>query len=374
MNFLVLTNQYPKKTNLYRNGFVHQRVKAYSQSGHNTVIWVMNDQQDKEIYYFDGVMVIEGNPIEFNRYMKEGNIDRILIHFLLENMVDALLNIDTHIPVLVWVHGYEALKWNHRLFNPWNLSAWRGLKIKENYSQLKAFKRFNEKNNLKHVSYIFVSNWMKEMAEKDINTKFKNSYIIPNYINTELFNYKCKNEEQRKKILLIRPFHNRKYANDVAAKAIIELSKFPEFKDLEFSIYGEGKYFNIDTEQLKKFQNVKINNRFLKQDEIADMHKKFGVFLCPTRQDAQGVSMCEAMASGLVPITSNNTAIPEFVDQNRTGFLTEGPKDIANAILNLYHNPESFKDMSKKTSDRINEICSYGVTIEKELDKIVNLR
>ncbi|WP_308140943.1 hypothetical protein, partial [Stenotrophomonas maltophilia group sp. RNC7] len=89
MNFLILTNQYPKKTNLYRNGFVHQRVKAYSKNGHNTVIWVMNDQKDKEVYYFDGVMVIEGNPKEFNRYMKEEKIDRILIHFLLENMVDA---------------------------------------------------------------------------------------------------------------------------------------------------------------------------------------------------------------------------------------------------------------------------------------------
>ncbi|MGR5966738.1 glycosyltransferase [Bacillus cereus] len=175
-------------------------------------------------------------------------------------------------------------------------------------------------------------------------------------------------------MLLIRPFHNRKYANDIAAKAIIELSKFSEFKDLEFSIYGEGKYFNKDTERLKRFQNVKINNRFLKQEEIADMHKKFGVFLCPTRQDAQGVSMCEAMASGLVPITSNNTAIPEFVDQNRAGFLTKGPKDIANAILSLYHDPVGFKEMSKKASNRINEICSYEVTIEKELDKIINLK
>ena len=36
-----------------------------------------------------------------------------------------------------------------------------------------------------------------------------------------------------------------------------------------------------------------------------------GIFICPTRQDAQGVSMCEAMSSGLVPITLYNTAIPE---------------------------------------------------------------
>ena len=44
------------------------------------------------------------------------------------------------------------------------------------------------------------------------------------------------------------------------------------------------------------------------------MHKKNGIFMVPTRLDSQGVSRDEAMSSGLVPITNNVAAIPEFVD------------------------------------------------------------
>ncbi|AIW87108.1 hypothetical protein BK735_07980 [Bacillus mycoides] len=373
MEFLILTHQYPKEGNLYRNGFVHQRVKAYMDCGHNPVVWVMHEKQTKEVYFFDDVRVIEGNQEEFNKYVKETKVDRILIHFLLENMVDSLLNIDTNIPVIVWVHGFESLRWYHRLFNPLSVDAWRGLKIRKNYKQLQAFKRFNEENKLENLFYVFVSNWMKEIAEKDVKTKFIKSCIIPNYINTNLFEYKEKETEKRKKILLIRPFHNKKYANDIAVKAILELSKKSFFEDFEIEIYGSGAYFDKETRDLTSFPNVKIHNKFLTQEEISNTHKRFGIFLCPTRQDAQGVSMCEAMSSGLIPITSNNTAIPEFVTDLETGFLTENPRQIAEAILYLYDRPEVFKEMSKRTSISINEKCNYKETIEKELDKIVYL-
>ncbi|PEI96075.1 glycosyltransferase family 4 protein [Bacillus pseudomycoides] len=374
MNFLILTHQYPKKDNLYRNGFVHQRVKAYIASNYNTEVWVMKENNDEEIYYFDGVKVIEGNKEQFNHYVKKNKIDRILVHFLLENMVEALLKVSINIPMFIWVHGYEALKWNRRLFQPWNFYSWRDLRVRKNLKQLKAFKHFNEKNEMEKISYIFVSNWMKKIAEQDVKTKFKKTYIIPNYINTDLFKYEKKEENQRKKILLIRSFHNRKYATDVAVNAILELSKTEKFTDLEFEIYGNGKYFNFDTRLLDKFSNVKVHNKFLTQEEIADIHKKFGVFLCPTRQDAQGVSMCEAMASGLIPITSNNTAIPEYVTHSETGFLTNNHKEIADSILKLYNNAELFTTMSKMTSDSINQICNYEETIKKELDKIINLQ
>ncbi len=373
MEFLILTNQYPKEGNLYRNGFVHQRVKAYMGQEHHVVVWVMNEEEEHQVYFFDGVKVIEGNKKDFETYVKGNKVDRILVHFLLENMVDALLNVDRKIPVIVWVHGFEALKWYNRLFSPWNINAWRGLNIKQNYKQLRAFKRFNEENKLIHLSYIFVSNWMRVCAEKDIQTKFLKSCIIPNYVNNELFKFTKKEEEKRKNILLIRPFHNRKYANDIAVKAIIELSKTPNFNEFEIEIYGSGAYFKKETEPLKDLKNVRVYNKFLTQEEIASIHKRFGIFLCPTRQDAQGVSMCEAMSSGLIPITSNNTAIPEFVTNLETGFLTSNPSQIAEAILYLYNNPERFKEISQKSSVSINEKCDYKATIQKELDTIINL-
>ena len=80
--------------------------------------------------------------------------------------------------------------------------------------------------------------------------------------------------------------------------------------------------------------------------------------LIPTRQDAQGVSMCEAMSSGLVPVTSNNTAIPEYVNE------------LKDAIQEMYYSPDIFLKKSKKASQHINKICSPQKVITKELDLI----
>jgi glycosyltransferase involved in cell wall biosynthesis len=211
---------------------------------------------------------------------------------------------------------------------------------------------------------------MKKITEKDTFTNIHNYEIIPNVINTKLFKYTQKSEHHRKKILLIRSFNSNKYANDIAIDAILELSKKEFFSDLEFAIYGEGKYFEKLTAPLKQYCNITIVNRFLTQSEIAQIHAEYGIFLCPTRQDSQGVSMCEAMSSGLVPITSNKTAIPEFVKNGSTGFLTNNYEEIAETIEYLYFNPNKFLQISVQASESIKQISGEEYVIKKELEII----
>ncbi len=92
------------------------------------------------------------------------------------------------------------------------------------------------------------------------------------------------------------------------------LSKEPFFEDMEFCFIGKGALFDKTLALLRQFKNVTIRETFLEQSEISALHKEYGIFPCPTRLDAQGVSMCEAMSSGLIPVTSGVTAIPEFVN------------------------------------------------------------
>src|SRR5690606_7139241 len=96
---------------------------------------------------------------------------------------------------------------------------------------------------------------------------------------------------------------------------ILELSSKPFFSDLEFRIIGDGPLFDETVAPLMNFKNVKLEKRFLTQDEIAALHKEYGLFLTPTRMDTQGVSRDEAMSSGLVPLTNAVAAVPEFVDE-----------------------------------------------------------
>ena len=98
------------------------------------------------------------------------------------------------------------------------------------------------------------------------------------------------------------------------------------------------------------------------------MHRDHGVFLCPTRMDAQGVSRDEAMSSGLVPVTSNAAAVPEFVD-TQCGFLAE-PEDssqLANAIRVLHEEPATFMAMSRAAAARVRAQSGFEQTIRREI-------
>jgi len=121
-------------------------------------------------------------------------------------------------------------------------------------------------------------------------------------------------------------------------------------------------------EPLEKFSNVVIKRGFLSHKEIASLHKEFGIFITPTRMDSQGVSRDEAMSSGLVPITTDITAIPEFVD-TESGVLTppEDYKAMSEGILELFNNPNKFMEMSRNAAKRVRKQTDSKIIIDAEL-------
>ena len=66
---------------------------------------------------------------------------------------------------------------------------------------------------------------------------------------------------QRLKILSIRTFASRKYANDISVNVILELSKYAGFKNMEFLICGDGELFEEITQPLRQFSNVELRRR-----------------------------------------------------------------------------------------------------------------
>lgn len=65
-----------------------------------------------------------------------------------------------------------------------------------------------------------------------------------------------------------------------------------------------------------------LEKRFVVQPEMAKLHKKCGIFLCPTRWGSQDVSRGEAMSSGVLACTTNTAVIAEFADV-KSSVLTE---------------------------------------------------
>ncbi len=368
--FLVVTPGYPSNDNKYNNAFVHSRVIQYIKNGLNVDVFSVSKKQNST-YQYEGVNVVEGTLKDLSCYLKESKFDKILIHFAWEKTVKTILKFCPNTKLIVWVHGVEALGWYRRLFLFDIKKFYRFFGyILVNIKQMMFFRKFI-RNKKVDVTFVFVSDWMKKILETDTLSKgrIRNFIIIPNVVDDNVFKYRKKKVNDRFNILSIRPYANKKYANDISVKAVNKLSKYPEFSKLHFTFYGKGKLFAKTLKSLYKYSNVEIHEQFLSQKEISIIHADNGIMLIPTRQDAQGVSMCEAMSSGLVPISSNNTAIPEYLSEE-CGYLTNNADDIVHAILEMVNNPDLFLKKSKNAFDFVRKKCSPKVVIQKELELI----
>lgn len=368
----ILNQSYPNpKSGDVGSAFVHVRAKFYARYFDVEVVKI-SALEESYVHENISVTCCKSYP-DFLEYLKMQKPKAILTHFCESWMNTAAIK--NSIPIIIWVHGSEAHSWYRILFNihSGNISDFARFMIINTISLINFHRIIKLSKESAKIHFVFVSEWMKRITFTDTLASTSEFSIIPNPIDTNLFKFNEKAIELRKKILMIRSFNSSKYANDISIDAILQLSKKPYFNELEFTIYGKGVHWKKLTSKIAHLKNIKLVNKLLPQSEIPDLHRQHGIFLCPTRMDAQGVSMCEAMSSGLVPITSNNTAIPEFVTDKETGLLTKSYSDVAMAIDYLYNSPEQFINMSRNASKAVSEKCGMDVVIEKERQLIIQI-
>ena len=366
-----MTNHYPSYDDLYRNGFVHSRVKAYKERDVEVDVFRFRKDQAVSWHEFQDVDVITGSPIALRRMLESGKYRHVLVHFLDADMWEVLGDFIDEMKMTVWVHGADIQPWYRRKFN---IETPEQEKIAKEVSEKRmSFWREILSPMHNNLSLIFVSKYFSEEVMEDLGFRIPTDRykIINNPINTNLFNYEEKQPELRKKILSIRPYSSRVYANDLMVKCIIELSKEPFFNELEFRIIGDGRLFEETIKPLRKFDNVIIEKKFLKQEEIAKIHKEYGIFLCPSRMDTQGVSRDEAMASGLVPITNNVGAISEFIQS--IGVKLSDPEcifSLKRAITHYYNDYEDFLRVSQNSYNSVIKSRSSDIIASKEISQL----
>lgn len=360
-------------SNYIGGAFVHRRVLQYLKEGLKVEVFAYIENESLEIYECDGVKVYQGGMLELFELLQRKNYEKLLIHFLQKNIMYAVWKSGKmSMPMIVWCHGYEVMPWNAYFF------CYTSEEIKEN------LERWNQRDkekcsflqemfSKKNIKFIFISGWLKTRVMKYVGLLPLYYEVIPNFIDSVYYKTSFKCENDRKKILSIKSHETKVYANDITAKAIIELSKRDFFSKLEFELYGDGKLFDVNFNELKKcnFENVHIHKQYVKQEEMRRLFSENGIALMPTRRDTQGVTACEAMSAGLVVISCNTAAVPEFIDEN-CGSLYEFDNYfmVADEIEYLYYHPNEYISKSRQAVIRANEQCGYDATIKCELKLI----
>ncbi|WP_102306059.1 glycosyltransferase family 4 protein [Vibrio cyclitrophicus] len=375
MKIAVLSSRYPCSKNPYNHMFIHTRNKQYIEKGHEVIVLVPS--LNSEVYEIDGVTVIKGDVYSLKRELE--NIDGVMIHLLFHRFTkktDAgeLYNyiLDYEIPTLFFIHGVECQKiWKSRrsdinLLKPASIARFFYRDFYLIDKMKKTLDRFMKSHS--KVAFVTPSKWMMNESNSstniDITSKTK---VIANGIDTKKFSYE-NNYALKDKFLSIRPLYkDGKYAVDILLDTAKKIQSNPK---LSVSLYGDGPDRLIIQDKANELSNVSVYPRFLKVDQIKEVHSQHGVYLGVTRMDAQGVSMCEAMASGLPVISFDTCAIPEFVKHGETGLLA--PEFSVEAYSDLI----SELNESKVLYDRLSEngrIFCEEIDITKTTEEELNI-
>lgn len=369
---LVIAKQYPSYDDLYKYGFLHTRLRAYKKENRAVDMFrVTLDSTSFGFSEFEGIDIFSHNHAMLDKLLASGVYKKVCIHLMDNKMWDVVKKYQDTVQIIIWVHGAEIRSWKRRSFENALLDSVAVERQKKLSINRTKFWLNLLNNELKpNTQFVFVSKYFLKESEEDLGVKFpeKQCHIIHNFINSDQFNYVEKTAEDRFKVLSIRPFANLGYANDLTVKTILELSKYPEFKQFSFTICGDGELFDETVAPLIQFNNVKLIKGFLTHQQISALHKKHGVFLVPTRIDSQGVSRDEAMSSGLVPVTNGVSAVPEFVD-NDCGIVVAADdwKAMADGLIKLAKSPETYRLLSQNSVKRAKSQSSYDLTVKKEL-------
>lgn len=367
MRIALLTRSYPSDEALYQYPFVHRRVVAYQAAGHAVKVMRLGNVEGR--HCFDGVECHTLATEHFAAAVAEFSPDVVAVHGPDENIWPAVTALGGVWPVCAWLHGSEIPaffreKARRIVTEPERSKALAAVEARA------VFWRTTLSPWPGRLDLALVSDYSIELMREDLAGLLceRRITVIPNPIDTELFAYRPKTAGQRKRILSIRPYDSPTYGNDLAVSAVLALADHPAFDTMHFTFVGDGPMFDTVLEPLRGFSNVEIQRRFLRQADIAVMHRDAGIFLVPTRLDTQGVSRDEAMASGLVSVTNAVCAIPEYTDDSCAGLArADDALGLAREIAALVDDPGLFLARSAAAAARVRRQSAHAIIIPREL-------
>jgi glycosyltransferase involved in cell wall biosynthesis len=353
-NIAVFAPGYPSSTDA-AFAFVHARVKLYLQRGKTVKVFIPGNQKQ---YSFEGVEVYAITNDKIASVFTDWKPDVLAVHYANFAVKKLVKGID--LPMVVWVHGHEIL-WTTDVTagTAWDKIRKKFLLLPRLIHQTITTGRFIGRAQVS----VFVSQWMKQAAEKHAVRKFINGIVIPNPVDTDLFFYRKPTSTHR--CISIRSFAKNKYGIDTAIRA------FSGATDLQIDIYGKGKLAEKFRKlALTQHSNANIIEKSIPHGDIPALYHQYDIFVAPSRVEAQGVSMCEAMAAGLPIVATHVGGIPEFVRHGKDGFLVppNNPEELMKAIRLLSKDRVLFEKMSSNAREHIHLICGADNICNQEIE------
>lgn len=154
---------------------------------------------------------------------------------------------------------------------------------------------------------------------------------------TYLHMYK-KNIEKKKQILFFGQITSHK-GLDYLLPAMEDVHR--QLADTTLVVAGRGK-FHFDITPYQEKQYIDIRNRFIPDEELAELIQESQIVVCPYIDATQSGVIMSAFAFGVPVIATNVGGLPEMVEHLKTGVIipARDSQAIADNIVLLLNNPK----------------------------------
>ena len=190
------------------------------------------------------------------------------------------------------------------------------------------------------------SQGLKELA---LRTRLNQDIIvIPNGVDTEKFHPLKKRKTNEMNLLCVSRFIKRKNIDLLIITLSIVMKKYPNIKLI---LVGEGP-LEQDLKNLTKklgiFEKVEFKGR-IPHEKIHEVYQNSHIFILLSHSEGMSNAILEAMASGLLIITTDTGGTSELIKGNGIIISKLNPEKIANIIIKILEDPILMEKMSKKS-------------------------
>lgn len=221
----------------------------------------------------------------------------------------------------------------------------------------------------------FVSEAGKTSCLTKYRVEERKSRVIYNGISPQLIEKGAENKVSKKDNYNV--VYIGRLSKEKGVHLLIEaFSKIADEYSVELSIIGDGKERG-ELEKLVSKLKIEDKVKFWGQQlDVAQFLAEASIFVYPsTCQEVFGISIVEAMAYGIPCIANHVGGIPEIIENNKNGFITDIPsaKEIAalmEKVIMMYEAGviSNISNEAKATAEKFS-ICETCEKIESELRK-----
>lgn len=221
---------------------------------------------------------------------------------------------------------------------------------------------------------IFISNYVKDFYT-DITRRCKDKEIVDN-AGYHICEYKYRERSDVCKIVSVAGLNKMKNVFMYA-----EIGKVLKSRGLNFviKVAGDGPLKNELNELIIKYGLQEQVVLLGSQVDPKPYYNEAFIYIHPADKEGFGITVAEAMSSGLPVIVSDRGGVPELVNNMEDGIIVDAynPEEWADAIIKLYNDRELYEKLSKNGYETYKARFTpeiYAGNLDKIYDTLLSLK